>query len=442
MDNNQINIKLKNIRAIKSANIILDGITVIAGENGSGKSTISKLTYNLLKTSIEFDKIVDKKLNGELRSIYRTLDQLTRDLSYFLEKDKYLKVRNSFRRIYRNESQLSLFEDDNSIISAINYLIDMFDEISNLQNKSQLSRRIDRIKRIISDSLSSENIDEDTKITELLERLKEVVTNSIKKSSKLKESRPTSILNETLEDVFYDSSLPNTFNLYEYGIPIIDRPNKKLIPIHSIENVAYIDTPMIMGIDFYSERSHWEDINKLLLNKSISKSNKEIDLIFSENVLKGDVKIDEQEISDKTFLYKRNDGKEFDLLECATGLKSFAILQMLYKNGFLNTKTLLVIDEPEVHLHPQWVVEYARLIVLLHKKLGVKFLIASHHPDMISAIKYISEKEQISKDLHFYLAKIKTGFLYEYADLGVEIEEIFSSFNIALQRIDLYGETD
>ena len=109
MANNQINIKLKNIRAVKSANIILDGITVIAGENGSGKSTISKLTYNLLKTSIEYDKIVDKKLNGELRSIYRTLDQLTRDLSYFLEKDEYLKVRNSFKRIYRSESQLSLF---------------------------------------------------------------------------------------------------------------------------------------------------------------------------------------------------------------------------------------------------------------------------------------------------------------------------------------------
>jgi predicted ATPase len=442
MDNNQINVKLKNIRAVKSANIILDGITVIAGENGSGKSTISKLTYNLLKTSIEFDKIVNGKLNEELKSIYRTLDQLTRDLSYFLEKDEYLKVRNSFRRIYRNESQLSIFEDDNSIISSINYLIDKFEEISNLKNKSQLSRRVDRIKRIISDSLSSEHIDEDEKITDLLEKLKKVVTNSIEKSSKLKESRPISILNDTLDDAFYDSSLPNTFNLYEYGIPIIDRTNKKLIPIHSIENVAYIDTPMIMGIDFYSERSHWEDLNKLLLNKSINKSNKEIDFIFSEEVLKGDVKIDEQDISDKTFLYKRNDGEEFDLLECATGLKSFAILQLLYKNGFLNSKTLLVIDEPEAHLHPQWVVEYARLIVLLHKKLGVKFLIASHHPDMISAIKYISEKEQTSKDLHFYLAKLKSGFSYEYTDLGVEIEEIFSSFNIALKRIDLYGETD
>ena len=32
----QIEINLKNFRAIKEANIILDGITVVSGENGSG----------------------------------------------------------------------------------------------------------------------------------------------------------------------------------------------------------------------------------------------------------------------------------------------------------------------------------------------------------------------------------------------------------------------
>ncbi len=62
---------------------------------------------------------------------------------------------------------------------------------------------------------------------------------------------------------------------------------------------------------------------------------------------------------------------------------------------------------------------------------------------MISAIKYISEKENTSKDLHFYLAnKINKSYQYEYIDLGVEIDDIFTSFNIALERVDLYGSTE
>ena len=117
---------------------------------------------------------------------------------------------------------------------------------------------------------------------------------------------------------------------------------------------------------------------------------------------------------------------------------------MLLKNGFMSGNTFLIIDEPEVHLHPQWVVEYARLIVLLNKYLGVKFLVASHNPDMVSAIKYISVKEQVSNVLNFYLAEPADSNeeSYRYRNLGLDINPIFESFNIALDRINLYGVSD
>ncbi len=443
MNKNQISIELKNIRSVRDANIVFDGITVITGENGSGKSTISKLTYHLFRTSIEFEKIVEDKLQDELKRIYRSLDQLSRELEYFLDKDEYIKIRNSFRNFYRYENQLSLFEEDNSIFSAIDALINIFtNENINLKNNKQLSQRLKRIKIIISNSIPTDDY-EKIEIPELLIVLKNFIKDHIQQTTNYKENRPLSILNEKLAEAFYDSSITNSFNIYEYGVPIIDRDKNKLLPIHSIQKVAYIDTPMIIGIDFLAERAHWDDINELISNKKTYKSDSELDSIFKNEILKGDVSYNENEISSQTFIYKRDDGKDFDLLECATGLKSFSLLQLLFKNGFLNNQTLLIIDEPEVHLHPQWIVEYARLIVLFNKYLGVKFLIASHNPDMISAIKYISKKENSCKDLNFYLAtKYKKTYTYNYKNLGIEIDEIFASFNIALERIDFYGQSE
>ena len=43
-------IELKNIGKIRSASVDLDGITVIAGENNTGKSTVSKALYSSYKT--------------------------------------------------------------------------------------------------------------------------------------------------------------------------------------------------------------------------------------------------------------------------------------------------------------------------------------------------------------------------------------------------------
>ena len=131
----------------------------------------------------------------------------------------------------------------------------------------------------------------------------------------------------------------------------------------------------------------------------------------------------------------------FDLAEVATGIKAFSIIQLLLKNGHIDNRTLLIIDEPESHLHPQWIVEYARMIVLLHKHIGVKFFLASHNPDMVSAIRYIAEKEEVLDNVNYYLAEKEEGetYLYNYRSLGTEIDPIFASFNIAFDRINQYS---
>lgn len=58
--NSKFCVEIKNIRAIRNATINLNGITVLAGENACGKSTIAKLLYGFVKTSIDFDKVLLK----------------------------------------------------------------------------------------------------------------------------------------------------------------------------------------------------------------------------------------------------------------------------------------------------------------------------------------------------------------------------------------------
>ena len=132
-----------------------------------------------------------------------------------------------------------------------------------------------------------------------------------------------------------------------------------------------------------------------------------------------------------------------ELAKAATGFKTFSYLQRLLENGYLTPETLLLIDDPEAHLHPQWIVEYARLLVLLHKTIGLKIMMATHNPDMVAAIRSISEREGILDHTNFFLASPgDTPHKSIYKNLNHEIGEIFQSFNIALDRIRTYGTND
>ena len=49
-------LELKSIGIIKEADVKIDGLTVVAGKNDSGKSTISKILYSMI-TTLEQSKI-------------------------------------------------------------------------------------------------------------------------------------------------------------------------------------------------------------------------------------------------------------------------------------------------------------------------------------------------------------------------------------------------
>ena len=140
---------------------------------------------------------------------------------------------------------------------------------------------------------------------------------------------------------------------------------------------------------------------------------------------------------------RKSDGLNISIEDMSAGMKSFAYILRLLQNGYIDSETLLIIDEPEAHLHPQWIVKFAKVLVLIQKYLGAKVMVASHDPDMVAAISAMAEAEGLSDVTNFYQASKAPGELrYCFENSGNDISRIFESFNIALDGIDSYKASD
>lgn len=431
-----IRVKVEGFRAVNEADIIINGITVVAGENGCGKSSISKLLYFLYKTVSNYDLLVKKNLILNLRDVIKFIDILQQELRLDV-KDR--NIRDEFRREI-SDLRKNLYGSDylSDELSKWLILVDKLEGLFNLINapiNSNIKQSSVRLKYILKDILKDEDPGND--LVDSLKKVKIFIEDKFNKAIGFINSRPTLLFIEELKSVFSDGDLPKKFQVLEYDDLIVSLEMNYLSIPYNIQNAIYIDTPMMISVE-NSHNEHWNDLNELLLKKGNKQSI--FTQIISNEITNGDIIMGEGIYSTDDFKFKRSDGEVFNLLDIATGIKSFLILQQLLKNGSISDKTLLIIDEPESNLHPQWIIEYARIIVLLNKQLGVKFFLATHNPDMVSAIRYISEKEGNLDNVIFYLAlPSDKEFSYKYHLLDKNIEPIFGSFNIAIDRINKYG---
>jgi predicted ATPase len=432
-----IRVLTENFRAINNADIIINGITVVAGENGCGKSTLSKLLYFLYKTISNYDELVKKGLFESLTDVSSLIAIIQQDIR-LNSKDKYQrnelgKEFNDLRKAILNADDFVFEEESEKWDKFLVKIENLY--IESLNNDSgKLNLNTTRFSYIIKDILKKDNLND---ISDSFAKIRDFISDKFKEAIGKVKSRPTTLFIDELKSVFSDDVLPTKFEVREFDDLIVSLERNHLSIPYSIRNAIYIDTPMMLSIED-SHNSHWDDLNQLLLEGG-NNSNKFTQLI-SKEIIQGDIVPDDDIYSADEFQFKREDGSIFNLIDVATGIKSFSILQMLLKNNKLDNKTLLIIDEPESNLHPQWIIEYARIIVLLNKELGVKFFIATHNPDMVSAIRYISEKEKNLNDVNFYLAeKVDGKFKYNFKFLDKEIDPIFESFNIAIDRINKYG---
>jgi len=104
----------------------------------------------------------------------------------------------------------------------------------------------------------------------------------------------------------------------------------------------------------------------------------------------------EEKIGTK-FSIKRNrmvasfDGHELDINYAAGGYKTFSLIYLALKRGIITPGGLVFIEEPEEHLHPEWQVIMAEVLVEMALK-NVQLFVTTHSDYLIKKVNNLMQK--------------------------------------------------
>lgn len=405
--------QLKNIGVISEADILLDNITLIAAENDSGKSTIGKALFTLINTMNYFEDEYILNVTNIIDGVYSSLNNLlqVKEKNYKNERIKEILENNYITKIeldglkkelflklddvVRNRERSNIFVDD-SILKKVTLNVKKLSEYSDKDNEIKellslektLKDFLEALFKIFNETLDYNLIEKESFQKALKEEFETGVRNIFEdkeESSLILEDENSSIEIKLLNDEVVETKLPirelrNNYNIIYIESPlIIDYLDK----ICDEKEIKRDDKNYILKENLMNKLEFNIVDNLLGKEKEIEKINKQIVEIIS-----GEFTFDKQT---RKYNYKKN-GYNINVKNTANGIKTFGLIEMLLNNRRLNEKTILIIDEPEVHLHPNWQVKYAKILVILAINLKVKILLNSHSPYFIDAIKIYSEK--------------------------------------------------
>jgi ABC-type Mn2+/Zn2+ transport system ATPase subunit len=424
-------VKIYGIGPIEKATIKVNGLTILAGLNDSGKSTIGKLLFALTKAISRYEEDLREnraeKITRIVENIYFRLRRYMINLSFPIE------IRELFLPPYFIRDLK--VKKEGAIEKRIKYIRHYIKEP---EIREEFLQMLNEIKRNFFETTekSTEEI-----VKEALNRvfISEFENELVRKIGKKGKIYIKDDLNELLTiEVDYEKN--------RYSISL----KGNLTNLQSIffRDATLIETPIILNYQeaVANAKSYFEIRNKIDRLRRLGEPNiqfhtRDLDLklrqkIYEEDVrrrkiekkiekiIKGRILYDHQQ---EDFIFQKKDNK-IKIINTASGIKSFGIIQMLLKAGFLDERTLLIIDEPEVHLHPIWQLKYAELIVNLVKEIGVTAIVTSHNPYIVDALNLYSQLYNIEKLTTFYL--VDKGVAEE-----TEVGAIFKSLGDPIEQL-------
>lgn len=392
---------INNIGKLKHAEVEINGITVIAGENDTGKSTVGKVLWSVFNSFFEIKNQVRRD----------KIDSVFKEIRRFREIGELRKLRN---KIVHHQFHYEL-------------------DLDNLINQIEIELK--------SEKNDSEDIKE--------------ILGKIKKRVDLSDEEVIGEIAQKNFDNEFNAQI-NNLNLSENGNIKLDIKKQRLELIFSSNKIQIdkyfslyakailIDNPRIIDeLDFNFFISSNEEYHSLYLMRLLRKHK---NLTATERVLNKEKLLQIEKIvnsvvsgnfekSERTYIYKNNNGVDINIRNLSTGLKTFSIIKLLLLNNEIEENGTIILDEPEIHLHPEWQIKFAELIVLLQKEFGMHILLTTHSPYFLEAIEVYSKKYKISEKCKYYLSKNENNFSF-IEDVTDDIEQIYKKLAAPFQKLE------
>lgn len=189
------------------------------------------------------------------------------------------------------------------------------------------------------------------------------------------------------------------------------------------KEIVYIDDPyiiddlnygpnMVLQRSLMFSRSAQEKGHRASLSEKLLKDSQDLlENIKTDDKLRDiynrleNIKLGDLVYKDRAFRYE-TDEITLDVRNIATGLKTFVIIKKLLENASLESNGVMILDEPEIHLHPKWQLLLAELIVLIQKEFNMHILLNTHSPYFLRAIEIYSKQYGISERCKYYLMEL------------------------------------
>lgn len=424
-------IKLSNIAAMRRADIEIDGITVVAGENDTGKSTISKALWCMFDSFYKYEQQFDAFRYDAVEDAVRLMlpSQGDKRLGLSFVTDAVARELNERSEMLRSDMSL-FYKIIEQAYQRYQSLDDAFEGVVDRQSLEPLRKQIESIL----------SYDDSQLLSGVLEK---------------------NFLSEFSRQ-FCNVDNPNvaaSVTLTIQGRPLVASiAHNKVLSISSLEHLdvraIYIDNAFILdevaretfffrrrprGI--FDEDRH-QRLKRLLRAAQRDDGNVLRAMMTDDRIseileqigraLPGDLKRNGQ----RELLYvPAGYSESIDASAISAGMKIFCMLELLLKNGSIERKSTIILDEPEVHLHPEWQLVFAELIVLLQKTFDLHVLLTTHSPYFLRAIQVYAAKHSIATRCRYYQAEREGKWCVTY-DVTNKTEVIFDKLTRPFEILD------